>query len=265
VGNIYVYESSSIYPPFYSRQKVRITKDTVVSGKRFYYFNNPLPGFWNYGNWYRIDGVTGVVTGIANNYNCNYLINEKYIDSLGSRKSDSLKKCGTNLRSLCVDTLSLSILGIPSKQKAFLEDGLVIVTRQYSKYFGITRVDLWEITGNTVYLVGCKINGVTYGDTLLTGIENVSTEVPSSYSLGQNYPNPFNPMCNVQFTMCNAGNVKLVVYDIQGREVLTLVNDKLSAGTYEVKFDGSGLTSGVYFYRMVSEGFTETKKMLLIK
>jgi hypothetical protein len=65
--------------------------------------------------------------------------------------------------------------------------------------------------------------------------------------------------------MCNAGNVKLVVYDIQGREVLTLVNDKLSAGTYEVKFDGSGLTSGVYFYRMVSEGFTETKKMLLIK
>jgi flagellar hook assembly protein FlgD len=96
--------------------------------------------------------------------------------------------------------------------------------------------------------------------------------VPSSYSLGQNYPNPFNPMCNVQFTMCNAGNVKIVVYDIQGREVQTLVNEKLNAGTYEVKFDGSGLTSGIYFYRMVVRNggssmgdFTETRRMLLIK
>jgi len=265
VGNVYVYESSSIYPPFYSRQKVRITKDTVVSGKRFYYFNNPLPGFWNYGNWYRMDGVTGVVTGIANNYSCNYLVNERYVDSLGSRKSDSLKKCGSILRSLCVDTLSLSIFGIPSKQKAFLEDGLVIVTRQYSKYFGITRVDSWEITGNTVYLVGCKINGVTYGDTLLTGIENISAEVPGSYSLGQNYPNPFNSTSNLKFEIVNTGDVKMVVYDIMGREVQTLVNERLNAGTYEVKFDGSSLNSGVYFYKMVTERYTETKKMLLIK
>jgi hypothetical protein len=65
--------------------------------------------------------------------------------------------------------------------------------------------------------------------------------------------------------MCNAGNVKLIVYDIQGREVQTLVNEKLGAGTYEVKFDGSMLNSGVYFYKLVTEGFTETKKMLLIK
>jgi len=94
---------------------------------------------------------------------------------------------------------------------------------------------------------------------------NNTTEIVNNYNLCQNYPNPFNPMCNVQFTMCNAGNVKIVVYDVMGREVQTLVDERLSAGTYEVKFDGSGLTSGVYFYRMTTDGFAETRKMLLIK
>jgi hypothetical protein len=65
--------------------------------------------------------------------------------------------------------------------------------------------------------------------------------------------------------MYKAGNVRLVVYDVQGREVQTLVNEKLSAGTYEVKFDGSTLTSGIYFYKLMTDGFTEAKKMLLIK
>jgi hypothetical protein len=89
--------------------------------------------------------------------------------------------------------------------------------------------------------------------------------MPSSYSLSQNYPNPFNPTTNVKFSILNSGDVKIVVYDVQGREVQTLVNERLNAGTYEVKFDGSSLNSGVYFYRLTTEGFTETKKMLLIK
>jgi hypothetical protein len=104
-----------------------------------------------------------------------------------------------------------------------------------------------------------------YGDTLLTNINQISTEVPSSYTLSQNYPNPFNSMCNLQFSMRNAGNVKLVVYDVQGREVQTLVNERLQAGTYETSFDGSMLNSGVYFYKLTTDGFSETKKMLLLK
>jgi hypothetical protein len=99
----------------------------------------------------------------------------------------------------------------------------------------------------------------------ILGVQNISTEIPSAYSLGQNYPNPFNPMCNVQFSMCNSGNVKIVVYDIMGREVQTLVNERLNAGTYEVKFDGSMLPSGVYFYKLSAGNYTETKRMLMIK
>jgi len=96
-------------------------------------------------------------------------------------------------------------------------------------------------------------------------IQNINTEIPSSYSLGQSYPNPFNPMTNVKFSIVNTGDVKIVVYDVQGREVQTLVNERLSAGTYEAKFDGSMLTSGVYFYKLSAGDFTETKRMILIK
>jgi hypothetical protein len=99
----------------------------------------------------------------------------------------------------------------------------------------------------------------------LAGINLITNEIPSSYSLSQNYPNPFNSMCNVQFSMCNAGNVKFVVYDVQGREVQTLVNERLQAGTYKTTFDGSTQNSGVYFYKLTTNGFTETKRMLMIK
>jgi len=99
----------------------------------------------------------------------------------------------------------------------------------------------------------------------LVGIQNISTEIPSSFSLSQNYPNPFNPMTNVKFSIINAGNVRIIVYDVQGREVQTLVNERLNVGTYEVRFDGSMLNSGVYFYKLIAGDFTETKRMILIK
>jgi hypothetical protein len=131
---------------------------------------------------------------------------------------------------------------------------------------------LGNVTINSLAIVGNTIFAATDGNGLwkrplseIVGILNISTEIPSKYSLGQNYPNPFNPICNVQFTMCNAENVKFVVYDVQGREVQTLVNERLQPGTYEIKFDGSMLNSGVYFYKLTTGGFTETKKMLLLK
>ena len=110
---------------------------------------------------------------------------------------------------------------------------------------------------------GTILKTITFGD--LISVKNISTEIPSKHMLRQNYPNPFNPMTNVKFSIVKAGDVKIVVYDVMGREVQTLVNERLGAGTYEVKFDGSMLTSGVYFYKMVTDGFTETKRMILIK
>ncbi len=112
--------------------------------------------------------------------------------------------------------------------------------------------------------------GVLYGTgTICGGLVAVEpsgeTEIPQEYSLGQNYPNPFNPITNITIQMPNSGFVKLAVFDISGKEVEVLVNENLSAGVYIVDFDASRFASGIYFYRMEAEGFTETRKMMLIK
>ena len=89
--------------------------------------------------------------------------------------------------------------------------------------------------------------------------------VPAQYSLKQNYPNPFNPVTTIAYTLASTGNVKLIVYDILGREVKTLVNEVQQQGSYTVSFNASGLASGVYFYRIKSGSFSDIKKMILVK
>ncbi len=99
----------------------------------------------------------------------------------------------------------------------------------------------------------------------VSGINIISSKIPDNFSLGQNYPNPYNSSSKFKFDISKSGDVKITVYDVQGREVQTVVNERLNAGKYEVMFDGSGLTSGIYFYRLSAGNFTETKSMVLIK
>ena len=81
----------------------------------------------------------------------------------------------------------------------------------------------------------------------------------------QNYPNPFNPVTVIRFQLSVVGKVSLKIYDMLGREVEILVNEKLNAGTYGVDWDASNFPSGAYFYRLRTEGYTETKRMILLK
>ncbi len=97
------------------------------------------------------------------------------------------------------------------------------------------------------------------------GIKMISTEIPKVFSLSQNYPNPFNPVTRIQFGVPKNELVSIKIYDILGKEVATLVNDFKQAGTYEVDFNASTLSSGVYFYRMQSGYFTDIKRMMVIK
>ncbi|MGH2575597.1 MAG: T9SS type A sorting domain-containing protein [Ignavibacteria bacterium] len=100
----------------------------------------------------------------------------------------------------------------------------------------------------------------------LVAAGNNNNIVPNSYALNQNYPNPFNPSTKISFQLPKADNVKLVVFDILGREVKTLVNDEFKqAGSHTVDFNASGLSSGVYFYKIETKEFTDTKRMMLIK
>ncbi len=100
---------------------------------------------------------------------------------------------------------------------------------------------------------------------LTIGINPISTEIPAQYILQQNYPNPFNPVTNITFSVPKAGLVKLTVYDAAGRESAVLFNGELSAGSYNYDFDASQLASGIYFYKLEANDFTQTKKMVLIK
>jgi hypothetical protein len=88
---------------------------------------------------------------------------------------------------------------------------------------------------------------------------------PLRFNLEQNYPNPFNPSTTIKFELPRASQVNLSVFDILGREVSVLVNERRGAGVYEVKFDGSNLASGVYFYRLQAGSFLQTMKLLLIR
>ena len=95
---------------------------------------------------------------------------------------------------------------------------------------------------------------------------NVDEEkIPTEYSLSQNYPNPFNPTTKIKFGLPENTLTKLIIYDILGREVLTLVNQELDAGYHEVKLDASKLSSGVYFYRLQARLLTQMKKLMLMK
>jgi hypothetical protein len=95
-------------------------------------------------------------------------------------------------------------------------------------------------------------------------IEN-KTEIPTEFSMSQNYPNPFNPTTNLEFGISNLEFVSLKVYDITGKEIMTLVNEVKPAGRYLVKFDGSNLGSGVYFYKITAGNFSAVKRMFLVK
>ncbi len=97
------------------------------------------------------------------------------------------------------------------------------------------------------------------------GISNISTELPSVYKLYQNYPNPFNPSTEINFDIIKNGNVKIVLYDILGRVVNELLNTTLQAGKYKVDFNAENYASGIYFYRITTDKFTDVKKMLLLK
>lgn len=99
----------------------------------------------------------------------------------------------------------------------------------------------------------------------IIGIQKISTEIPSSYSLRQNYPNPFNPMTKIEFAVPKSSGVKITVIDVTGKEVAVLVNETLQAGTYKTDWDASAFPSEVYFYRIVADGFKETKRMMLVK
>lgn len=132
---------------------------------------------------------------------------------------------------------------------------------------GLQKPEIADIDGNTpiIAYVGGNWQGVYFDNS--SWVTDVRTEpgIPERYSLDQNYPNPFNPNTSIRFSIPQQDNVVLKIFNNIGQEVSTIVNQAMDAGNYEVNFNAADLASGVYFYRIQTGNFSESKKMIMIK
>ena len=159
--------------------------------------------------------------------------------------------------------------------------GIINKTTNGGINWGYQLPDTHIIQMNTYYFINFLNNNIGWaylvngrgiyttigGDsTILLDINFNTNTILEDFKLEQNYPNPFNPLSSIKFQILRNSNIKLVVYNIIGKEITTLVNEKKSSGTYKITFDGSNLSSGIYFYSLFINGVrVDTKKMLLIK
>ena len=103
------------------------------------------------------------------------------------------------------------------------------------------------------------------GNDSITAIEQKSIEAPTQFELFQNFPNPFNPVTSIKFTIIADGFAELKVYDILGKEVATLINKEIRAGSYTFNFNAQNLASGIYFYRLSTNNYNAVRKMILLR
>jgi len=189
--------------------------------------------------------------------------------SFGSIRVGSFKDTTVTVSNTGRDTLR--ILGISSTNAAFSArptSKTVPPTQSFPDTLRFTP----SSAGTASALILISSNALSSPDTIrvsgngiLTTVEKLPSEVPKEFSLGQNYPNPFNPSTTIEFALPKSAFVTLRVYDLLGRQVGELVNEKPGPGNYKTQWDARGLASGVYFYRLTAGDFVETKKLLLLR
>lgn len=270
VGNTYTFENIQYLQGCFGmptgKFKTVIARDTVLSnGKRYFEFQSKgsvYALFNSYWKYQRIDSSSMNVYGYSITENKEYLL-------------DSLKAVlGSNFKCLRFPTTTPNgtYLG-PNSGTYFgriMEAKTILCSPNTTSYRLLENVGFIGYSycidfGEGMFLLGCVVNNVLYGDTTTTDVRQISSEVPDKFSLKQNYPNPFNPSTKIIYELKSAGFVSLKVYNVMGKEVTELVNEKQHTGIYEVTFDGINLPSGVYYYKIEADGFTDVKKMSLIK
>ena len=267
VGNSFTYLNTFTWPPYPpTKTRGRITKDTIIIGKKYFYtVGIPYIGT----GWVRFDSATSNLLKRAPGQGCSIYPDDIILDSLKSKINDQVNCLyGVIMLRRCLDTNEVSVFNLyPSKSMEFLHDGLIHEETRYAKNFGIISDCSGEPPPCQGFstLTGCVINGIVYGDTTLSSIKQLSSTIPERFSLYQNYPNPFNPVTKIKFDLRNPTQTKLIVYDVLGNEISTLVNENLSAGSYEVSWNGSSYPSGAYYYQMEADDFIETRKLVLLK
>lgn len=284
VGNMYVYDQISLWfncNPFTLTRKIRVSITDYVAkpnGKSYYKFS----GWWPVGGNARLWIYQRVDTASKNVYLYDSTSNsELLLDSLLIRQGDTFRCARFNNQSpyaLCNSVEPQQIFGQTRLMKFLAANTHVAITAYYSLADGIgfTGYSQCEVgTGTNYSLAGCRVGGIVYGDTTLTGITQISAVAPDNFSLIRSYPNPFNPSTIIEYSVpaqsrSGLAHVSLIVYSSEGREVAMLADKDHTAGKYAAYFDATSLPAGVYFCRMTASEsgrvvFINSLKLLLVK
>ena len=281
IGNKWVYRSKlpmGVAGNEFSNSN-EVIKDTVLANmKIFKKIKSLTPKWYSWDTSYsyeRIDSLTGKVYSWNTNTG-----NEYQIDDLSMNLGDTINVSRfsySNTYTLFDSSNVKNLFGLSKENHVYYSptnsDGY---SDSYclTKDFGLTyHLSIVNVPSSLYNLKGAIIKGVLYGDTLLIilGINDKAPVLPKEFTLSQNYPNPFNPSTKIMFTIpVRQGGVqktRLVIYDMLGREIAVPINGDKSAGNYELEFDAAkyGLSSGIYFYRLISGNYDKTLKMIYLK
>ncbi len=263
------------------RYSGKVVSDTMIGNIKYQVlriFNEPFMGTYNH--YYFFDTVSNILYS-KTGYSVGCMdgdLKQKVIGFYWPKGyvfntcSDTM--AGVKWKSVVLDTGTYTTIfntGIPLRmvQRRDSIQNYGIRTLVYSQMFGF--IQFYQSYGNPynsdwykIKLMGCVIDSIRYGSILLA-VENINTLIPDKFVLIQNYPNPFNPITAIEFSLPKSTKVKLKLYNILGKEVSLLFEEKKSAGNYRYKFNGGALPSGVYFYRLETDYGGQTKKMILLK
>jgi hypothetical protein len=269
IGNkwVYAYYRQPFDPPgvkeFLGFITMEVLGDTLIDSKSYSLLKNE-PLYWNIDTGLvRIDSLEAKLHIYLPDEN-----NEDLYEDFLTQAGDTTWINSTDFKVL-VSEESVEVFGMNTFKRT------IEYPSRFQGYELVKNVGLYQWGFSDFFAIytrelkGCIIDGIIFGDTLTVGVED-ELPVAIEFNLEQNYPNPFNPNTVIKYSIPSVGtrdrvSVQLIVYDILGKEVVTLVNEELSSGEYEIQFDATGLPSGIYFYQLKSGSYIQTKKMILLK
>ncbi len=275
VGNLWVYDGYIwAFPDYETYQFVRKVTDEVLKPNQKTYFEIEeyfVGGGYSTKYYERIDSANVKVYRFDED---SVQSGQEYlVDDLRAEVGDTVRNYRFYLTPYAVIySADTTFYQAETHFKRYNSESLIGNTYDLVKYFGLTRLlNTFDFGSDDRTLKGAIINGILYGDTTTTGVDDEINSV-NSFGLSQNYPNPFNPVTTINYSIpgvfATGGRNPLVtlrVFDALGREAAVLVNEEKSSGSYSVKFDGSNLASGIYLYQLRAGAFVQTRKMILLK
>ena len=248
-------------PPSYAWTS-RVIGDTVMAnGKTYSVLDRNISYYGPSPQWLRQEGsVVYEYRGPIANDDVLFDFSKKTGDTVCVRHAER-----DSSTVILADDFMLPVFGQTRRTWIYVEywNGINDFTSRYVvDSIGVDR-SYFEVWDDWVLLHGAVIDGIQYGT--LTSVQYPGVGIPNEMVLNQNFPNPFNPSTTITYELPKTSQVSLMVYDILGREVAVLVNERSEAGVHEVRFDGSNLASGVYFYRLQAGTYVQTRKLLLVR